>query len=160
MLSQLRQLTSDTDGRYASDEELQFLSDYILSFSLRMQTYHTLQSAETTIVQQVEETLRSRNPEFFHRGSDDITVKWRRDTVRVLRYSAVAMLIDDPETLRERFLYWFQTIMKAFSAQKSCNMTYAVMQEVVKQKLPPVQASLFCPILEINRQILSKGQNA
>jgi hypothetical protein len=64
--------------------------------------------------------------------------------------------VNDPETLCERLLFWFQTIMKAFNAQKSCNVTYEVMQEVVKQHLPPVQASVFCPILEINRQVLGK----
>ena len=86
-----------------------------------------------------------------------MSAKWKRDTFRVLRYSAVAMLVNDPDTLRERFLFWFQTIMKAFGAQKSCNATYEVMQQVVKQHLTPVQASLFCPILEINRQVLGKA---
>ena len=155
MLSQLEKLSLNTDGRYASDEELQFVSDYMQSFSLRAQTYQKLQSVEAAIVQQVEEKMRSRDPNLFRSGNEDVSAKWKRDTLRVLRYSAVAMLMNDPETLCERFLFWFQTIMKAFSAQKSCNATYEVMQEVVKQHLTPVQASLFCPILEINRRTLS-----
>lgn len=157
MLSQLEKLSLDTDGRYASDEELQFVCDYMRSFSLRLQTYEQLQSVEAAIVQQVEEKLRSRDPNFFRSGTDNLSAKWKRDTVRVLRYSAVAMLMNDPETLRERFLFWFQTIMKAFGAQKSCNATYEAMQEVVKQHLTPIQASLFCPILELNRQVLGKA---
>ncbi|PSB28963.1 phycobilisome protein [Stenomitos frigidus ULC18] len=157
MLSQLEKLSLDTDGRYASDEELQFVGDYMQSFSLRVQTYQKLQSAEAAIVQQVEAKMRSLDPSLFNSGNDDVSAKWKRDTVRVLRYSAVAMLMNDPETLRERFLFWFQTIMKAFGAQKSCNATYVAMQEVVQQHLTPIQASLFCPILEINRQTLGKA---
>lgn len=156
MLSQLETLSLKTDGRYAIDEELQFLNDYVQLFGLRMQTYQTLQLVEAAIVKQVEEKLRLLDSNFFKSGNDDISAKWRRDTVRVLRYSAVAMLMNDPETLRSRFLLWFQTIMKAFNAQKSCNATYEVMQDVVKQHLTPVQASLFCPILEMNRQTLGK----
>jgi hypothetical protein len=157
MLSQLENLSLTTDGRYASDEELQFVSDYMQLFGLRLQTYQTLQLVEAAIVQQVETKMRLLDPNLFRSGNEDVSAKWKRDTLRVLRYSAVAMLMDDPETLRRRFLLWFQTIMKAFDAQKSCNATYEVMQEVVKQHLTPIQASLFCPILEINRQTLGKN---
>lgn len=157
MLSQLEKLSLNTDGRYASDEELQFVSDYIQLFGLRLQTYQTLQLVEAAIVQQVETKMRLLDPNLFRSGNEDVSAKWKRDTLRVLRYSAVAMLMNDPETLRRRFLLWFQTIMKAFGAQKSCNATYEVMQEVVKQHLTPVQASLFCPILEINRQVLGQA---
>lgn len=156
MLSQLEKLSLDTEGRYASDEELQFMSAYVQSFKLRVQTYQALQAAEAAIVQQVEAKMRSIDATLFQSGNEDMSAKWKRDTVRVLRYSAVAMLINDPETLRERFLLWFQTIMKAFGTQKSCNATYDVMQQVVQQHLTPLQASLFCSILEMNRLILSK----
>lgn len=156
MLSQLKKLSLDTDGRYATDEELAFVNTYIHSFGTRLQTYQTLQLVETAIVQQVETKMRAIDPNLFRSGNEDVSAKWKRDTVRVLRYSAVAMLMNDPDTLRERFLFWLKTIMKAFSAQKSCNATYEVMQEVVKQHLTPLQTSLFCPILEINRQVLGQ----
>lgn len=156
MLSQLEKLSMDTDGRFASDEELAFVDAYVQSFSLRLQTYQTLQLVESAIVQQVEAKMRSIDPMLFHHGKEDVSTKWKRDTVRVLRYSAIAMLMDDPETLRERFLLWFQSIMKAFGAEKSCNATYEVMQQVVKQHLTPQQASMFCPILELNRVSLGK----
>jgi hypothetical protein len=154
MLSQIQRLTLETEGRYATDEELGFLADYTRSFSLRVQTYQKIQECETTIVQQVQTKMRSTDPTLLRNGNEDITVKWKRDTLRVLRYAATAMLIDDPETFRERFLFWFQTIMRAFGAQRSCNVTYTVMQEVVKQHLSPQQANLFLPTLEVTRRML------
>ena len=156
MLSQLEKLSMDADGRFATDEELAFVDAYVQSFSLRVQTYQTLQLVESAIVQQVEAKMRAIDPMLFHSGKEDVSAKWKRDTVRVLRYSAIAMLMDDPETLRERFLLWFQSIMRAFGAEKSCNATYEVMQQVVKQHLTPQQASMFCPILELNRVALGK----
>jgi hypothetical protein len=154
MLSQLERLSSEIDGRYATDAELQFLVDYGQSFNLRVQTYQKLQEVETALVQQAYAKIRSTDPDLFKHGNEDISGKWKRDTLRVLRYTAIALLMDDSETLRERFLLWFQTIMRAFSAEKGCNTTYTVLQEIVKQNFPAPQANLICPILELNRRSL------
>jgi hypothetical protein len=86
--------------------------------------------------------------------------KWKQDTLRVLRHSAMTVLLDDPELLRQQFLYWFQTIMQAFGAQEACNITYLVMQDVVKDLLPKNVADLLCPILEINRDLLGSQQKS
>jgi hypothetical protein len=154
MLSQIQRLAQETEGRYATDEELRFLADYARSYELRVQTYQKLQTCEMMIIQQVQAKMRVIDPMLFRQGNEDLTNKWKRDTLRVLRYSAAAMLIDDPESLRERFLFWFQTIMRAFNAQKSCGVTYTIMQDVIKQMLTPSEASLILPILEVNRRML------
>lgn len=154
MLSQIQRLSQETEGRYATDEELLFLAEYARSFELRVQTYQKLQACEAAIVQQVQAKMSEIDPMLSRQGNEDLTNKWKRDTLRVLRYSAAAMLIDDPESMKERFLFWFQTIMRAFKAQKSCGVTYTVMQDVMKQVLTPDEASLILPILEVNRRML------
>jgi len=154
MLSQVDRLINEVDGRYASDDELQFFSEYVSSFGKRARVYSKIQSAEMTIVQQVYDKLRRTDPSLLKSGNSDVTAKWKRDTVRVLRYSAIAMLLNDPDSLQERFLLWFQTIMRAFGTQKSCKVTYDLMQEVVNQHLTPDEAKLFCPILEMNGRLL------
>ncbi|MBD1823364.1 phycobilisome protein [Cyanobacteria bacterium FACHB-DQ100] len=154
MLSQIQRLTQETEGRYATDEELRFLIEYARSYELRVQTYQKLQAFEAVIIQQVQAKMRAIDPMLFRQGNEDLTNKWKRDTVRVLRYSAATMLIDDPESMRERFLFWFQTMMRAFNAQKSCGVTYTVMQDVIKQVLTVNEANLILPILELNRRML------
>lgn len=154
MLSQLERLSVEADGRYATDAELQFIAEYLQSFNLRVQTYLRIQAIESTIIQQVQAKMQTLDPTLFHSSGEDLTGKWKRDTLRVLRYSAVAMLLNDPDTLRERLLFWMQAIMRAFGAQRSCNVTYEVMQDVVRQHLTPPQANLFCPILELDRRSL------
>lgn len=154
MLSQLERLSREVDGRYASDAELTFAIDYVRSFNLRVQTYQKLQELEATLIQQTYAKMRSIDPTVFSHNGTDISAKWKRDTLRTLRYVAVAVLTDDAETFRERMLLWFQTIMRAFNAQKSCNLTYRVMQEVVKQSMTAPQANLVCPMLELSRSTL------
>ncbi|MEB3337262.1 MAG: phycobilisome protein [Leptolyngbyaceae bacterium] len=154
MLSQLERLKSEIDGRYATDAELQFMVEYARSFNLRLHTYAKLQTVEAKIVQQVHAQLLKLDPALLKSGGEDVSAKWKRDTIRVLRYSAVALLLNDPDSLRDRLLFWMQTIMRAFGAQRSCDMTYRIMHEVVQQHLTATEASLFCPILELNRKLL------
>jgi hypothetical protein len=154
MLNQIQRLSQDTEGRYATDEELIFLLNYARSFELRVQTYLTLQASEAAIIQQVQAKMQAIDPALFQSAQEDLTHKWKRDTLRTFRYAAAAMLIDDPDTLRECFLFWFQTIIRGFGAQRSCGVTYTVMQDVIKQHLTPPQADLILPILEVNRRML------
>ncbi|MCU0547663.1 MAG: phycobilisome protein [Oscillatoriaceae cyanobacterium Prado104] len=156
MLSQLARLSTEADGRYASAEELQFLKEYFQSLNYRISAYKKIQAAEKEILRQVEAQIQSVDASLFRRGSQDVTSKWRLDTVRVLRHSAAALLTNDTERLRDRLLLWFQTILGAFQAKNSSAVTYDVMKKVLKQYLTAEEASLFFPILEINRTILGK----
>ena len=154
MLSQLEHLSLTTDGRYATDRELMFLQTYLKSARTRFSAYQRLQKAEVAIVDQVYQKLQAMDSTLLLSGSMDLSAKWKRDTVRVLRYAATALLIDDTETYRERFLMWFQTIMQSFRAERSCNVTYTLMQEVIRQHLPPQEADLVLPLLELSRSML------
>lgn len=154
MLTQIERLAKAVDGRYATDAELAFMQDYAQSFRQRAQAYLRLQQLEPVIVQQVLQRVQQKDPSLLRQGDKDLTAKWHLDTLRVLRYSAMAMLLNDGDWLRDRLLFWFQTIMRAFKAERSCQVTYEVMQAVVQEQLTPAQAQLFCPILELNRVLL------
>ena len=154
MLSQLNTLAQEADGRFATDAELMFLQNYLRSARLRFSAYQKIQAAEPKIIQQVKQKLEAIDPSLLQNGKTDLSAKWQRDAVRGLRYAAQALLIDDQESLEERLLLWFQTMMRAFKAERSCNATYVIMQDVVKQFLSPEEAELFCPILEITRSTL------
>jgi Phycobilisome protein len=156
MLSQLANLSVEADGRYASPDEIRFLKNYFQSFNLRLSAYQKIQAGANEIIRDVEAKIQSADPNLLRRGSENVVAKWRLDTGRVLRHSAAALLIDDPNRLRDRLLLWFQTILGSFEAKKSSEMTFEVMQEVIKQYLTAEEANLFIPILEMNRTILGK----
>jgi hypothetical protein len=48
--------------------------------------------------------------------------------------------------------------MQAFGAEEACNITYLVMQDVVRDVLPKNIADLLCPILEVNRKFLGAAK--
>lgn len=155
MLSQLYRLDRQADGRYATDSELQFLAEYLQSYTVRLSAYCKLQSAEAQIMEQLQERLKQLDPQPLVWNDPGLQEKCQRDILFVLRYSAIALLLSDTELLQERVLFWLQTIMRSFKDhQRRCNLTYQVMQEVVRGHLTPSEADLFCPILELNRRFL------
>jgi hypothetical protein len=80
MLSQMQRLSAEVEGRYATDEELKFLAEYLSSYELRMQTYQKLQQMEAPLLQKVYEKLVAQEPGMFRSGTTDLTSKWKRDT--------------------------------------------------------------------------------
>jgi hypothetical protein len=158
MLSQFEKLCKATEDRYASDIELNFLQEYANSFALRREVYGKLKAAETDLVRKVYEKIKATDPNLLLSNNADLSVKWKADTVRVLRYIAVAVLMDDTETFRQRFLLWFQTIMKAFGTEHSCYVTYEIMKQVLQQYLTPAQYQLVLPPLELTQTLLGKSE--
>ncbi len=155
MLSQLERLSVETDGRYASDKELVFFQQYLQTARLRFALYQKLQRLEPHVVQEVLGQLRRQDPTLLQVGGQDLTPKWQRDTVRTLRYGATAMLLDDPDHFKEQMLLWFQTIMRSFHTERSCDATYRILQTVMQQYLTSEEGALFLPILELSRTVLA-----
>lgn len=156
MLNQLARLSVEADGRYASSEELQFLKDYIQSLDLRVSAYRKIEAAQAEIVQQVETQILKTNPNIYYKGNRDLGETCRRDRFDVLRYSAAALLSNDLDHLRESFLLWYRTIIRAFGDVQAAEVTYKVMQEVLKKYLTPQEAALLSPIMGLNQVILGK----
>ena len=154
MIQQIEQLCAQADGRYATDDELAFFQDYLKTARLRFALYQKLQKLESQIIQKVLTELKSKEPDLLVINGCDLTTKWQRDTVRLLRYAATALITDDGDVFKERMLLWFQTIMKSFQAERSCEATYKAMQQVLKATLTPQEAALFRPLIEMSRVTL------
>lgn len=156
MLTYLKNLSIEADGRYATSEELDFFKIYFDSFNLRLSAYQKIHKFESEIIQKIQSIIQSNHSKVFMRGSTNVTQKWRLDTVRVLRYSAMALLINDPDYLKERLLIWFSTILQALQVQDLTQLTYQAMAEVIVNYLTPEEQALFLPLIELNLKILCR----
>ena len=155
MIQEIDQLCAQADGRYATDSELMFLQNYLKTARLRFALYQKLQQLEPQIIKSVLAQLKLEEPNALTVNGTDLTAKWQRDTVRLLRYAATALLTDDAELFEDKMLRWFQSIMRSFKADRSCEATYRVMQSVLRENLTPAEAALFCPLIELSRVSVS-----
>lgn len=156
MFTNLERLSVEVDGRYATSEELDFLKSYFGTFKYRISAYQKIKNNESAIMNQIQENLEKMNPDIFIQGSVNLKSKWHLDTLRVLRYSAMALLIDDPEYLRQRLLIWFSTILQAFKVQALTQLTYKTMTDVIISYLTPEENHLFLPLIELTSNTLCK----
>ncbi len=158
MLKQLSSLTVKTDGRYATEGELQFLKDYLDSANQRISTYEKVRDAADTIMAEIEAEKNVRNQtekeKLFYLGSDDRSQTCLRDMRAILRCSAAAMLIDDLERMRQAVLLWYYTIVRAFSYENDAEIMFRLLKELVDKHLTEAEAELMKPILQLNCTIL------
>jgi hypothetical protein len=156
MLKQLSRLSFEADGRYATDAELKFLKDYLQSAEQRIKAYEKIRDAEEKIIDQVAAKGLAADPYLFTKGNQDYSGICKRDRRHVLRMAAASMLIDDLDTLRNGFLSWYRTIIKAFNDQRAAQVTYKLLPDMVNQHLTSEEATLLRPALDLSRSILTE----
>ena len=154
MFKQLTRLSIDADGRYATDDELKFLDDYLDTVETRISAYETIRENEEQIIYRWEAAKRGIKQDVFHMGDRDVSEICRRDMTNIFRCSATAILFNDLDRLREGLLIWYQTIVRAFKYDKYTNITSAVIQDTIKEFLKPEEVELMLPALKLNHTIL------
>lgn len=155
VLKQLFRLSLEAEGRYATSEELQFIDKYCVSLEFRLRTYQKIREQEVEIINLVTQRSLKQNPDLFKINSQDMTPVCHRDIQLVLRASAIAMLADDLERLRDSHLLWQKTIVKALDHQRYVQVVYRILQEVVQEFLTEEESSLILPALKLSFTILA-----
>lgn len=157
MLSQLHRLSINADGRYATNSELQFLKEYLQTVDQRMQAYEKIREVAEEIVSELDVRVRAANPGLFREVTEEYMSFCTRDRKSVVRLTAAAMLMDDLENLRNGFLCWYQTIIKAFVYQRTAKINYQVFPEVMGEHLDAHEMQLMHPIFALEQTILGQG---
>ena len=155
MLKQLSRLSLEAEGRYASTKELQFIKSYRSSLELRLSTYQKIRNEEMAVVNLVIQRSHLKNPQLFQLDSEDFKPRCQRDIQLVLKASALAMLTDDLERLRNNLLLWQKTVVKALDHQHYIQVVYKVLPEVVSEILTPEETKLILPALKLSFNILA-----
>ncbi len=155
MITLLENVVERSDGSYISPEDLATIDRSMSSWQERRDAYALVQAHENELIAQVLEQFQEQVPALAQQISEEVMAKCRRDLALVLRYSAMSMLFQDEELLKDRLLCWMQNIMQALRHQKINNRVYQLLQQAVKSKLPSDKAALLLPYLKIAHEWLS-----
>jgi hypothetical protein len=155
MLNQLDRLSLEVEGRYATAQELQVLKDYFPTINPRLSAYQKLRDGEAEIIAKLETRMREKQPNIFNMGNKDVAEMYQRDTKMALKISLAAMLIDDPDRIRENLLLWYLTIIKAFKFQHVIALAYTTMPEIIEPMLTAEEYACMKPILLLNQTVLA-----
>ena len=156
MITLLENLIEKSDGSYCQPQDLDVVEQSLQSWGDRRHAYQQIQALESTIIEKTLNRFKEQHEILARSASDALLKKCPNDLSLVLRNSAMAMLLEDEELLKDRFLFWMQNIMRALRNQKFNAHIYQLLQDVIVEELSEKDAALILPYLKIVYQFLGK----
>lgn len=156
MHQHLETLFDEAENRYLKPEELKLLSQYVESLPQRMETYRLLRDQEIELMQQVADQLQTALPQ----EKTEALERSIKNALLMLRYCAMAMLLNDESFVAERLLGWLSRTMQAYDSQKIDATLYRLLNQRLTQVFSPQQMSLLSPPLLLAQKSLLKQVSA
>ncbi len=146
----LEALFDEPEKRYLQPDELNVLSQYVSSMPERIKTYRQLRDAEIQLMQPVADQLQQR----FAQVSEDILKRSIQNGLLVLRYAAMAMLMDDPDFMNKRLQSWLPEMVAAFDTLAVDEALHELLAQRLSATLTAQQFALLSPALAVAKQLL------
>jgi Phycobilisome protein len=154
MITLLEGLVDRADGAYANKQDLRNLEHVMFSWSERKEAYLAVQDKEKSIIDRAMNSIETSKTVPTDRPMDKVTTeRCRRDMTLALRSYSLAMLLQDEEMLKERFLYWQKNVLQAMGLHHYQGVKFVL--ESIRVELPKEQANLFEPYFKLGQDMMS-----
>lgn len=150
MNSNIETLLDVAEDRYLKPEELTALGQYVTSLSDRLVVYRTLRDQELQIMQPVADQLQAQ----YAQEPIDKLERCIKNALLVLRYCAMAMLLDDDHFVRDRLSGWLTEMTQVYSTQAVDQQLYRLLEAKLAQTLPANHMVLLKPHLQTAQTVL------
>jgi len=154
MLKQFKQLALETEGRYATEPELQFIKDYLQSSEIRISAYEKMRDREDELLDKVQSQALEEHKDVFMINNQNRQTTARRDSQFIMRHLATSVLAKDLERYRDGLLVWHRTIMNAQNFKQASRVTRNSEYQVLEQMLSEEEFTLAKPALMIGKSFL------
>ncbi|EKV02007.1 hypothetical protein Lepto7375DRAFT_4202 [Leptolyngbya sp. PCC 7375] len=145
----LRQIELQPDKSYLTPQELSSLGRYVGSLTDRVRAYRQLREWEVNLIQELVDRLPTELKENTRALEQSI-----KQTILILRYAALGMLVDDVHLGRRRLEGWLPTMVMVYQTHS----IDVLLQKSLNQQLPRLltdsQFALLQPALESAQQLL------
>ncbi len=143
MTFKLDTLFDAPDKQYLDTHDLGILSQYVSSIPERMAVYRTLRDQEIAIMQPIADALQQQG------GHPEALVERSiRNGLMVMRYAAMAMLLDDAGFVEDRLQGWLPEMVKAYETQAIDQQLFQLLNQQLTKMFSPAQLNLIKPGLE------------
>ncbi len=143
MQSDIENLLYLAEDHYLKRLEIKAFQIYAASLAKRLEVYEYLRDHEIDIFQPIAEELSE-----VHAAEDpQLLEKALKHWLSIMRYCAMAMLLNNPEYLQRSVLEWLTEMVQAHQMQPLENTIYDLLFSHLKKLLPPEQFALIKPFL-------------
>ncbi|MEG4286417.1 phycobilisome protein [Microcoleus sp. A006_D1] len=143
MHPEIEALLDQAENRFLKGEELIAFKRQIATLSQRLKIYEFLREKEASIFQPVANKLQETFPDEKEETLERSLKHW----LLVLRYSSMAMLLNDRDFLEQRLLDWVSGIVEAHQTQKIeatvCNLLQTRLKELLSEQARAILQPFF-----------------
>ncbi|HHP7246219.1 MAG TPA: hypothetical protein ACFE0H_16195 [Elainellaceae cyanobacterium] len=150
MHTNIESIFDDAENRYLKPDELGVLNQYVDSLPDRLDTYRHLRDQEVAIMQPVANQLEAQFPQ----ASTQTLERSIKTALLIMRYCAMAMLLNDEAFLPTRLSGWFAQPIKIYNTERIDETLYQLLDRRLGDVLTPSQMNLIRPHLVLAQEIL------
>ena len=144
MQPEIKNLLYEAQDHYLKPEEIKNFKHYASSLAQRLEIYELLRDREIAIFQPVADQLLKSFPQEKQETLERSLKSW----LSVLRYCAMAMLLNNPEFLQRRLLEWLTDLVRAHQETQAIEITlHQLLLARLKELFSRQQLALMQPFL-------------
>jgi len=143
MMPKIQELISQAQDRYLASDELGLMESYVSSLPDRLSLYKQIRDREINILQAVADQVQTELPSV----TDEELETGIKNLILVMRYSSMAMLLNDENFLKQRLLNWLEGIMSMRDMRRLNETLYKLLNQGLRQQLNPAQLALIQPLI-------------
>lgn len=145
MQSPIETVFDEAENRYLKIEELRSLGKYVVSLPERVSVYRALRDQELMIMQRVADQLPIELPN----TKLDVLERGLKNSILVLRYCAMGMLLADEAFVQSRLLRWLSDSIELHGTQAIESTIYSLTLQELNATLTPKQMAALEPFLTL-----------
>jgi Phycobilisome protein len=153
MHPEIEVLLDQAENRFLKAEELIAFKRQAANLAQRLKIYEFLREKEVSIFQPVANKLQKAFPDEKQENLERSLKHW----LLVLRYCAMAMLLNDRAFLEQRLLDWLSGLVEAHQTQKIeltiCNLLQTRIEEILSEQA----RAILQPFLDQAQSTLIEG---
>ena len=153
MHPEIEALLDQAESRFLKGEELIAFKRQAATLAQRLKIYEFLREKEASIFQPVADKLQETFPDEKQETLERSLKHW----VLVLRYCAMAMLLNDQNFLEQRLLDWLSGIVEAHQTQKIEATVCNLLQTRLKELLSEQARTILQPFFDQAQSIIDQG---
>lgn len=153
MHPEIEALLDQAESRFLKGEELIAFKRQAATLAQRLKIYEFLREKEASIFQPVADKLQETFPDEKQETLERSLKHW----VLVLRYCAMAMLLNDRNFLEQRLLDWLSGIVEAHQTQKIEATVCNLLQTRLKELLSEQARTILQPFFDQAQSIIDQG---
>ncbi len=152
MVSPLEQMLIEAEARYLTPEQLEQLKAYVLGWPKRLHVYRAVREGESQMVSRTLDTLQKEMPNL----SPQTVNLCQQHLLLLLRQSALAMLLQDENLLKERLIEWMEEEVRLYGLQSVYEVVHRTFQQELRKHLTPGELEFIRPwITQVQAALLS-----